>query len=220
MIGLLSRLAEKRTAGYQNELMKAHYEEVQNIYRQIRGWRHDYSNHLQVIRTHVAQGQFSSLETYLKELDNDLTSLDTIIKSGNMTLDAILNSKLSLASAKKIKINVKAAAPAVMQISDTDLCVIAGNLLDNAIEACLKIEDEDSRFIRVYIGTFKEQFYISISNSTDEKVRKPDSRYFSTKRTGGGFGLMRIDRVVKKYGGYISRQNETGIFATEIMLPL
>ena len=220
MRGIISRILDKRIAGFQNDLMMKHYDEVQNIYRQMRGWRHDYHNHIQVIKAHNAFGRSEEIEVYLNELDKDLTSVDTIIKSGNIMLDAILNSKLSLASAKKIAINAKASAPSSVSISDIELCIIVGNLLDNAIEACMKIENEEDRFIRIYIGIFKEQFYISISNSMGTGIKKQNGRYFTTKKGSHGFGLMRVDNVVKKYGGYINRQNEEGVFATEIMLPM
>lgn len=220
MRGLFSWLVDKRIAAFQNDLIMKHFDEVQNIYCQMRGWRHDYHNHIQVIKAHASLGRVEELNAYLNALDEDLTSVDTIIKSGNIMLDAILNSKLSLAAAKKIQIDAKAAAPANMKISDIDLCVVVGNLLDNAIESCKKIEDESVRFIRVYINVLKGQFYISVSNSAALDVKKLGGRYLTTKSGSHGFGLIRVDQVVQKYGGYVNRQNEEGVFATEIMLPL
>lgn len=216
----LAWLIDRRIAAFQNDLILKHYDEVQNIYRQMRGWRHDYHNHIQVMKAHMARGRTEELDTYLNELDTDLTSVDTIIKSGNIMLDAILNSKLSLAAAKRIAISAKATAPESVGVSDIDLCVIVGNLLDNAMEACMKIQDESARFIRVYIGIFKGQFYISASNAVGADIRKSGGRYQTTKSGSHGFGLMRVDRVVEKYGGYVNRQNEDGVFATEVMLPM
>lgn len=220
MRGLFSWLLYRRVSAFQNDLILKHYDEVQNIYRQMRGWRHDYHNHIQVMKAYMALGRTEELNTYLNELDTDLTSVDTIIKSGNIMLDAILNSKLSLAAAKKISVNAKAAAPESVGVSDIDLCVVVGNLLDNAMEACMKLEDENARFIRVYIGLFKGQFYISVSNSSGADVRKSGGRYQTAKSGSHGFGLLRVDRIVQKYGGYCNRQNEEGVFATEVMLPL
>ena len=220
MRGPLSWLVDRRISAFQNDLIIKHYDEVQNIYGQMRGWRHDYHNHIQVMKAHLHFGRSAELDAYLNELDKDLVSVDTIIKSGNIMLDAILNSKLSLAAARNIGINAKAAAPGEVSISDIDLCVIVGNLLDNAIEACLKLEDEAARFIRVYIGVFKDQLYISVSNSVAAGLKRSDGRYQTTKSGSHGFGLMRVDRVVRKYGGYVNRQNEEGVFATEVMLPM
>jgi len=135
----------------------------------------------------------------------------------------MLNSKLSLAAAKNINITVKAALPQKFRISETELCVIIGNMLDNSIEACMKLPDETDRFIRVDIGAHKSMFFISVVNSTDGIVRKQGSNYISTKDFSSreiGLGLMSIDRIVAKYGGFINRQNEPDLFTTEIMFPL
>ncbi len=214
------RLVDKRIAAYQNDLVEKHYEEVENMYRQVRGWRHDYKHHIQTMKAHLAMEQYAELESYLNELDADLMTVDTVIKTGNVRIDAALNSKLALARAKGIRVNAKAIVPKELAIKEVDLCMIIGNLLDNAIEACLKEEDREKQFIRVYIDILKEQLYLYVSNSMTDNIRRQGGQYLSTKRGIHGFGLMRIDRVVKKYGGFLNRQHEEGVFATEIMLPL
>ena len=93
-------LADRRTLRYQSDLLQKHCEEVQNMYRQTRGWRHDYHNHIQTMKAHLAMGKLEELETYLNELDHDLTTVDTVIKTGNVMVDAILNSKISVAASK------------------------------------------------------------------------------------------------------------------------
>lgn len=217
----IRRLADRRIAAYQNDLMVKHIAEVNNIYRQMRGWRHDYHNHIQTMKAYLALEQLDEMHRYLGMLDADLTDVDTVLKSGNVMADAILNSKLSLARVRKIAINAKATVPEEMEVSEIDLCIIIGNLLDNAMEACLKQEDESARFIRVYISILKGQLYISVTNSVGGPVLKQGKEYLSTK-TGNthGFGLMRMDRIVAKYNGYLNRQHEEGAFATEVMLPL
>ena len=212
---------DKRISAYQSDLINKHYDEVENIYRQMRGWRHDYHNHIQVMKAHLALNQVEELKNYLDKLDTDLTTVDTMLKTGNIMVDAILNSKISLAKSKNIGITAKATVPEQLKVSEIDLCVIIGNLLDNAMEACLKQANEADRFIRVYIGKLKEQLYISVSNSMGGEIMKNGKTYVSTKDSAThGFGLMRVDRIAEKYDGYINRQHEEGVFATEIMLPL
>lgn len=172
------------------------------------------------MKIHLEQGNYELLGNYLNELNKDLTTVDTVLKTGNVMVDAILNSKISLAQSKNIKVDATAAVPKKIRVSDTDICVIIGNLLDNAIEACCKFEDEDKRFIRIYIGLLKQQLYISVSNSVGGEIKKEGKIYFTTKNENHGFGLKRIDKIVSKYGGYINRQDETDVFATEIMIAL
>lgn len=212
---------DKSISNYQNDLMKKHCEEVENMYRQIRGWRHDYHNHIQTMKAHLALHNLDELEAYLDELDVDLTTVDTVIKTGNVMIDAILNSKISLAQSKNIVVNAKAIVPKELNLSEVDLSLIIGNLLDNAIEACDKVTNPDERFIRVYIDILKGQLYIYVMNSMQGTPKRVGDVYLSTKAGNNhGLGLIRIDKVVERCHGYLERQNEEGVFVTEVMLPL
>lgn len=215
-----TKYVEKKNIEYQNRLLERQVQEVQNIYMTMRGWRHDYHNHLQSMKAYVKMGQYEKLDEYLTLLEQDLDQVNQLIESGNVNLDAILNSKISLALKNGIEVDYKATCPEELTVSDTDLCTLIGNLIDNAVEACEKLPEGERRFIRLYIGVLKKQLYISITNATNEVVRKLDNEYITNKRGNHGHGLRRINLVVDKYEGYINRQNEPGVFVTEIMLPL
>jgi len=209
----------KKIAAYQNDLMDKHYTEVENMYRKMRGWRHDYRNHIQTLRTLMEQQNYEKVISYLDNLGVDLTTVDTVLKTGNIMADAILNSKISLANANNIPVDATASIPVELNITDIDLCVIIGNLLDNAIEASMKLP-ESSRAIRVYIEMKKNSLYLCFTNLTaTDKLTMVNGRYPSTKSASHGFGLMRVDSIVKKYNGYIKRASEDGAFTTEILLP-
>ena len=216
---LFAKLIDKRIAAYQRELIEIHYAEVENMYRQIRGWRHDYRSHIQVLKAHAAQRDWDAVQAYLDELETDLATVDTVVKTGNPMADAILNSKISLARSKHIPVQADASIPVVLRLSELDLCVILGNLFDNAIEASLALPEEE-RLIRVYMDMKGTQLYISFTNFTAERKRsKFSGRFRSTKGEGHGFGLVRIDAIVERLGGYLSRNSEDGAFTTEILLP-
>ena len=218
-MGLLDRTIDKRIAAYQRELIETHYAEVENMYRQIRGWRHDYRNHIQAMKAYAASGDMDAVRRYLDELDTDLSAVDTVIRTGNPMTDAILNSKISLARSKNIKVRADAHIPVRLRLSELDLCCIIGNLFDNAIEASLRLP-ENERLIRVYMDMKGSQLYISFTNFTaGKKLRKREGRFTTTKGGGHGFGLVRIDAIVERLSGYISRNSEDGAFTTEILLP-
>ena len=217
---LFDRLLDRRIAAYQRELIETHYAEVENMYRQIRGWRHDYRNHIQVMKAHAAQGDWEAVKSYLDALETDLNTVDTVLKTGNPMADAILNSKISLARSKGIPVQAEASVPVALELSELDLCVILGNLFDNAIEANLALPSE-RRLIRVYIAMKGSQLYISFTNFTAAgKRQKVGGRFHSTKGEGHGFGLLRMDAVVERLGGYLTRNSEEGAFTTEILLPV
>lgn len=217
----MSRRAERRMAAYQQDLMEKHCEEVENMYRQTRGWRHDYRNHIQTMKAYLSMGRYEELADYLEQLDVDLNQVDTVVKTGNVMVDAVLNSKISVARAKQIAVEAKATVPRQLSIAEVDLCVILGNLLDNAIEACMRLSQEEQRFIRIYIDVLQGQLYLYVINATADGLRRRGGSYQSTKASREhGYGLMRMDRMVEKYHGYLDRQDEEGVFATEVLLPL
>lgn len=215
----LSKSFIRNTKEFQNQVMLHHYEEVKSIYLNMRGWRHDYHNHIQSMKSILALKYYDRLGEYLGELESDLSQVDNLVKSGNLIIDAILNSKLSLANEQGISVTCKVKMPEDIRVSDIDICVILGNLLDNALEACKQIEKE-KRFIRIYGDVVQSQFYFSVLNSATEQLNFNQKNYISEKRGEHGHGLRRVKLTVDKYDGYIKLRNEPGVFASEIMMPI
>lgn len=216
---MFSKRVDKNLAIYQKELIETHYQEVETMYKNMRGWRHDYRNHIQMLKVLAKNGDLEGIQKYLDELDKDLNTIDMVVKTGNAMADAILNSKISLAKSKGIMVKVDAHIPIKLKMSELDLCIIIGNLFDNAIEASLSLPEEE-RLIRVYMDIKNTQLYISFTNFTaDKKQKKINNRFLSTKGEGHGFGLVRIDNIIKRLDGYISRNSEDGAFTTEILIP-
>lgn len=218
-MSLFSKQIDKRIAAYQRELIETHYQEVDNMYRKMRGWRHDYRNHIQAMKVMAANGNMDGITAYLDELDTDLNTVDTVVKTGNAMADAILNSKISLAQSKSIAVHCDAHIPVKLQMSELDLCCILGNLFDNAIEASLSLP-ESERQIRVYMDMKGTQLYISFTNFTSgRKLNRFGNIFKTSKGDGHGFGLVRIDNIIERLGGYLSRNSEDGAFTTEILIP-
>ncbi len=218
-MSFLDKIIDKRIARYQSDLLATHYAEVENMYRQTRGWRHDYRNHIQVLKNYAQLGDLEAVKAYLDELAEDLNTVDMALKTGNKMTDVILNSKISLARSKEIQVRADAHVPVTLTTAQIDLCIILGNLFDNAIEACLKLPSKE-RMIRVYMEMKNTQLYISFTNTTAQKKQKKENgRFASTKGGGHGYGLVRIDTIIERYQGYIRRGSEDGAFTTEILLP-
>lgn len=218
-MSLFSKRIDRRLAAYQRELIDTHYMEVETMYKQMRGWRHDYRNHIQVMKALAAKDDMAGIKTYLDMLDHDLATVDTVVKTGNAMADAILNSKITLARSKGISVSVDAHIPVKLKMSELDLCVIIGNLFDNAIDANMALPEEE-RMIRVYMDMKKTQLYISFTNFTaTKKQKKLGGLFATTKGEGHGFGLVRIDNIIERLDGYLSRNSEDGAFTTEILIP-
>ena len=216
-MGFFQNRLHKKLAAYQREIMETHYRETETMYQEMRGWRHDYRNHIQLLKSYAQKGDL--VQAYLAELEQDLSRVDPAVKTGNTMADAILNSKISLARSKGVPVRADARIPVKLSISDLDLCVILGNLFDNAIEASVKLP-ESQRLIRLYMDMKGSQLYISFTNfAPGGKLAQTGGRFSTTKGSGHGFGLLRIDSVVERLGGYLRRASEEGAFTTEILLP-
>ena len=219
MLKLFSRLLDHRIEAYQRELIETHYKEVDNMYRQMRGWRHDYRGHIQTMKVLAAQGDLEGIRAYLDQLDTDLNTVDLAVKTGNAMADAILNSKISLAKSRNIPVQIDAHIPVRLKMSELDLGCILGNLFDNAMDASAALPEAE-RLIRVYMDMKGTQLYISFTNFTaSQKQTKLAGRFATTKGAGHGFGLVRIDAIVEKLDGYLSRNSEDGAFTPEILIP-
>lgn len=218
-MGLLAKFIDKRIALYQRSLVATHFAEVEEMHKQMRGWRHDYHSHIQTLKSLAVDNNIEGISSYLQELETDLSTLVAKIKTGNPMADAILGSKMSLAQSNGIKVVADASIAISLTTGAVDLCIIIGNLMDNAIEACLALPVEE-RLIRVYMEIKNGQLYMSFTNTAPVgKRKKVGKRHASTKGSGHGFGLARIDNIVERYSGYLSRNSEDGVYTTEILLP-
>ena len=209
---------KRKTTEFQQDLLMNQYEEIKAVYLNMRGFRHDYHNHIQVIKAHLYMNRLEMVDKYLLELEGELERIDSRIRSGNLMIDAILNSKIAVAEKYNINVTCKAEVPEKLPITDIDLCVVLGNILDNAIESCQKLKENS--FIRIYIAVIKKQMYISIQNSAKEDLDFNERNYITNKRGNHGLGMKRVKILVDKYDGYLNLQNEPGIFASEVTLPI
>ena len=202
---------------YQTEQSERHLREVRSIHGEMRGYKHDFHHHLQTLRGQLEAGEVERALAYITELDEKLTHVDTLIKTGNVALDAILSAKLSQAKAEGIPVTIKANVPEGLTLSDVELSIVVGNLLDNAIEACREAEE---KFLRIYMGMKGKMLYFSMLNAAGKKQRKQGSLFASRKEGLHGFGLRRAETILEKHGGWVKYNSEDAAFTSEFLVPV
>ncbi len=222
-----------KLAEYQTEQSEKHLNEVRSIHREMRGYKHDFHHHLQSLKGQLEAGETERAIAYIEELDQRLQNVDTLLKTGNVTLDAILSAKISQAKAENIDVTIKANVPDQLTLSDVELGIVIGNLLDNAIEACRETVAErqlnagqtvegqviEPPFLRIFIGMKGKMLYFSMLNSAGTKKQKRGS-LFSTQKGGiHGFGLERAESILKKHDGWVKYNSEDGAFSSEFLVP-
>lgn len=92
---ILDGIYDRRIAAYQNKLLKNEVDEVHNLYLTMRGWRHDYHNHMQSVKAYLAMDSLEEARAYLDALEQDLDEINLLFNTGNINADAVLNAKIS-----------------------------------------------------------------------------------------------------------------------------
>ncbi|MBQ3421054.1 MAG: sensor histidine kinase, partial [Romboutsia sp.] len=153
--------------------------------------------------------------SYLKEIGTSISKLNKNIYTDNIAINSVLISKMIKDNDINIDLDIKVNS--TINMSNVDICIILGNLLDNAIEACNLIDGY--KFIDLKINTKDNKLIIKISNNTNGYVNKVNGRFITTKNSDmSGLGLTQIDNIVKEYNGYINRKYENNIFTTYLMI--
>lgn len=202
---------------YQTEQSRQHLGEVQGIYQEMRGYKHDFHHHLQTLKGQLESGETERALAYLEQLDEQLMHVDPLLKTGNVALDAILSAKIAQAKAAGITVTIKANVPDNLLLSDLELSIVAGNLLDNAIEACAAAEGE--RFLRLFMGMKQKMLYFSMLNAAGPRLSKKGSIFTSRKDGFHGFGLRRAEAILEEHGGWCKFNSEDGAFSSEFLVP-
>lgn len=188
--------------------------------KRVRGIYHDIKNHILIMRSYLTKNNYSDLNDYLQRLQEETRLAVPQVYTGQPAVDSMLHYKMSVAK-NNISIKVETSIPEKLNIDDFDITVILGNLLDNAIEACCKLEEE-KREIVLSLRLVKNQFFVLIENPFNGKIRWKHGRPLTDKedRSNHGIGLQNVKRVVEKYNGIMEMSEENKIFRVKIMLYL
>lgn len=201
----------------QEEQAKRHLDEVRSIHMEMRGYKHDFHHHLQALKGQLEAGETARAIAYIEQLDKNLQDVDTLFKTGNVTVDAILSAKIAQAKTEGITVTAEANLPGTLTLSDLELSIMIGNLLDNAIEACRNADCE--KFIRLSIRMKGKMMYFYLLNSSGEKKEKVGSLFKTGKSGAHGFGLHRAEAILKAHGGWVKYNSEDGAFTSEFLVP-
>lgn len=199
-----------------------HYKVLEGRESQYRKLRHDMKNHWQMVQTLLASGRLSEALDYTYRIQDQLefhTRSHQIISTGNPFLDAVLTSKLGQAAASGIQVDTEIMVVKNMKIDMVDCGIIFGNILENAIEACLKQSGEADRRILVKLLYKKGMLVCGICNSMDPDT-SVRSGFATTKpeAEGHGLGLPNVREAVAGYGGTLNLKAQDGRFEVSFVL--
>lgn len=192
-------------------------ETVRSQYQEIRQIRHDIKQHLAVVSGLQLDGKIDTAQRYISDISSDLDRIEMFMDVGNDFVNAILNSKLSIAKSKGIEVLCNSSSE-IGGISEYDLCNLIGNMLDNAIEAAEKTGD--NAVVEVSIHSDKYKLMITVSNSIPQSVLSCNSELKTTKSKTElhGFGVKSIETIAEKYGGSVDFYEENLTFFCRVVL--
>lgn len=214
---------EMRTMIYQQqaEIYKRQIWEREHTVQEFRRLRHDMKNHLLLAQEFLDECKYKEVSQYIKKLiSNEGISPQFISKSGNAIVDGLINYKASYIDNMNIDFRVEIEMPRDISIPDVNLCIILGNLLDNAIEGVERVET-GTRNIHLAIKYKKKSLFMSITNSYNKDiVNEKNSIFTSSKPTANhGLGLPSVERAVEECGGSMVITQEGNLFKVTVVLP-
>lgn len=208
-------LIEKEKEYYQKEAVI-----IQQKQELVRQFQHDWKNRLQILNEIAEYENISELKKYLSEIEIRMKEQETFSHTGNLIIDSIINSKLQDAIGMGIEVNASVMLPASIEVNTDDMVVILGNLLDNAIEACERVNF--SKYIKLLMSYEEGCIILSIKNSFDQVINKVSGEFITRKEDKGlhGLGIKSVKNTVEKYNGIIEFISESKEFSVDIMLYL
>ena len=182
---------------YQYKVQSEHVDEILVTQVEMKKLRHDLRNHAISIQAYLNKGDCKGALEYLERMQEQTVYDKNIIETGNITLDAMLNTKRKIAESKGIQFDLWLQVPENLFIEPIDICIIFGNALDNAIEACERLQDR-KRWIKISVCYEKEVLFCTISNSAEKGERLLRQTAKKDKKNHG-FGIGNIEAALNKY---------------------
>lgn len=200
-----------------DELLSKNYQGMMQSIEKNSRMIHDIKHHLVVLNEYGREGELEKIRSYLQNISGHFSKTNGITWTGNKVLDFLLNEKKEEAEKKGIVFEIHASALLKQPLSDSDICVLFGNLLDNAIEACEKIQ-EGTRWIEVKLEKRQQLFLIEISNSMYRVPLIENGRFITRKpdKEFHGYGLRSVKHIVYKYEGAFSYHIKEDMFTVNL----
>lgn len=198
-----------------------HYQKIVESNREISRFRHDYKNISIAIEQLIINKNYSEALSLIKESNSLISNAENIMtnyKTGNSIADALLNDKQIQAAKTNVNIIFDGYIPSEL-LSPTDICVILGNSIDNAMEACLKCSETEIKNITIESIYSYNTLFLTIKNPVDKMVNIINNHILTTKtdKSIHGFGLYSLNAIINKYKGTLSLDSTDNTFTIDMV---
>ena len=221
-----AEMQKEKTAQRECDLMSAQlrqarveFDTLRRIQDQTRQYRHDMRHHFMLLQGLAANGDLEKISRYLKTANSDLEAFTTTRYCENETVNLLLSSFEAIARQASVALSCKAGVPSSLSISDTELCSLLSNSLENAITAASAVPRSEERIVSIQISVYKKKLLLSVVNPYVGNVvlREGLPR---TDRKEHGYGTRSISAIAELHGGQALFSANSGIFSLKVMIPL
>lgn len=225
---LLYAIYHRKRSGYYRRLSAEYKKQFESEYLFFKDYkatqedtirfRHDWQNHMLLIRQMLAKGEYTKAEAYFSDLSANTPEGNTKVATGCELADMMIHLKSENMEDLNIKFHFKGNLNELNVLEQVDCCILLSNLLDNAIEANAKIHE--NRYITLVSRQTEELFYLEMKNPCKEELRTDGQRILSTKKTDTpcGIGLENIKAIISKYHGECRYFTEDGEYVFQMLL--
>lgn len=209
------------TLNQQNHLLtmqKLQYDNLQNRIDEARKAKHDVRHHTYLIREYLRSGKLQELDAYLDDYCDSLPDTQSLLHCRHNAVNALLSYFAQQAKSSNINIDIFVQLPETLNLPDTTLSVVLGNLLENALDACRQVKTGEKKIIirgKAEMGSV----FFDITNTFEGNLRRnKDGKILSTKSGNHGLGLDSVRHLVEANGGVIEVEANQGIFRVSVLL--
>jgi len=214
---------EKRNLAYEQQIVLCNRQamEREEAYQNTRRIRHDLNSYLVDLKAAIQYGKLDEASSKIDDiLDSNKIYKNEISRTGNLVIDSLINYKFSLAQKEGIDMKCYVFVPDRLPFDGADLCIILGNLLDNAMEA-VGCFPTGHRYMSVSVTLVKGSLSIMVENPYQGEVMEDSASHIVTSKQdkkNHGIGLDSVQRTVKKYNGELLLDYENGLFKATVLL--
>lgn len=198
---------------------KIEFDTLRQMQEQTRQYRHDMRHHFLLLQGLAAKGDVKKIVHYLKTAESDLEAFTPTQYCENETVNLLLSSFETLAKQTGVVLSAEACIPEILSISDTEICSLLSNSLENAITAAAAVPIPEKRIVSVKITVYKGKLLLSVKNPYEGKVILHDGLP-QTIQKGHGYGTHNISAIAEFHGGQALFSTDSNMFSLKVMIPL
>jgi signal transduction histidine kinase len=201
---------------------RSYYEKLTDMTEQLHILRHDYKHHLETMQKMICGGVNTEIQDYLEMLNVVIYEKGKKDYCKSRVINALFERFCERCHKEQIELQERIKLPPAGTIDDYTLCIILGNLLENAITACLRTPENEIPYIEISMRPYGQQYGIKVENSYDGVLKHEGKILYTTKKEGG-LGIKSIVSVARMYHGeYVPMWDEkkfSAFVVLKLLLP-